>query len=103
MNRLFISHSSHDDDFVREIRLALGDLRQDVWIDSRELRGGDLLCPEIKEAIEKASAYAVLVSVHAFQSDWVGEELGYALQVQKQRGKETICTQRRFPMPTRRR
>ena len=66
MSGLFISHSSYDDGFVREIRLALADLRQDVWIDSREVRGGGLLWPQIKEAIEGASAYAVVVSVHAF-------------------------------------
>jgi tetratricopeptide (TPR) repeat protein len=90
MSGLFISHSTHDDGFVREVRLALAD--HDVWIDSRELRGGGLLWPGIKEAIEGASAYAVLVSVHALQSNWVGKEVRQALEVQKQRGKE------RFPV-----
>ena len=62
MSKLFISHSSQDDGFVRGLQQALGDLRQDVWIDSRELRGGDPLWPEIQKAIEQASAYAVVVS-----------------------------------------
>ena len=53
---LFISHSSKEDAFVR--RQSLGDLGQDVWIDSRELRGGDPLWPEIKKAIDEASAYS---------------------------------------------
>ena len=61
MSKLFISHSSQDDGFVRELQQALGDLGQDVWIDSRELRGGDPLWPEIQKAIEDASAYAVVV------------------------------------------
>jgi hypothetical protein len=39
MSKLFISHSSKDDDFVRGLQQALGDLNQDVWIDSRELLG----------------------------------------------------------------
>src|SRR5262245_21343941 len=61
MNNLFISHSSQDDAFVRDLRAALADHGQDVWIDSRELRGGDPLWPEIQNAIDDASAYAVVV------------------------------------------
>jgi len=33
MSKLFISHSSKDDAFVRELQQMLGDLEQDVWID----------------------------------------------------------------------
>jgi hypothetical protein len=51
MSKLFISHSSQDDGFVRELEQALGNLQQDVWIDSRELRGGDPLWSEIQKAI----------------------------------------------------
>ena len=43
MAKLFISHSSQDDAFVRELRWTLADLKQEVWIDSRELRAGDPL------------------------------------------------------------
>jgi tetratricopeptide (TPR) repeat protein len=90
MPKLFISHSSKDDDFVRELQQALGDLGQDVWIDSRELRGGDPLLSDIQKAIEDASAYAVVVSTDALQSKWVGKELRHALGVQKQRGRDVF-------------
>ncbi len=43
MAKLFISHSSHDDGFVRDLREALADHGQPGWIDSRELRGGEPL------------------------------------------------------------
>ena len=88
MSKLFISHSSQDDAVVRPLQQALRDLGQDVWIDSRELRGGDPLWSEIQKAIEEASAYAVLVSTDALQSKWVGKELRYALDVQKLRGRD---------------
>jgi hypothetical protein len=52
------------------------------------LRGGDLLWPEIKKAIEEASAYAVVVSPASLQSEWVGDELAQALELQKQRGRD---------------
>ncbi|MBM4020487.1 MAG: toll/interleukin-1 receptor domain-containing protein, partial [Planctomycetes bacterium] len=88
MTRLFISHSSQDDAFVRDLRAALADHGQDVWIDSRQLRGGDPLWSEIQKAIDEASAYAVVVSPDALQSKWVGKELRHALDVQEQRGKD---------------
>ncbi|MDP6360768.1 MAG: toll/interleukin-1 receptor domain-containing protein [Planctomycetota bacterium] len=78
MSKLFISHSSEDDAFVRGLQQSLGNLSQDVWIDSRELRGGDPLWSAIQEAIEGASAYAVVVSTDALQSKWVGKELKHA-------------------------
>ena len=55
MVQLFLSHSSADDGFVRELREALADLGQPVWIDSRQLKGGDPLWSEITEAIQAAA------------------------------------------------
>jgi tetratricopeptide (TPR) repeat protein len=88
MNKLFISHSSLDDAFVRELRAALADHGQAGWIDSRELRGGDPLWLEIQRAIEAASACVVVVSPEALQSKWVGLELMHALKLREERGKE---------------
>jgi hypothetical protein len=92
MDKLFISHSSQDDGFVRERRAALADHGQEGWIDSRELRGGDPLWSEIKKAIDAASAYTVVFSTDALQSKWVGKELRHALKVRKKRVKD------RFPV-----
>ncbi|MBI3178917.1 MAG: hypothetical protein HYZ27_04610, partial [Deltaproteobacteria bacterium] len=44
----FLSHSTGDDDVVRALRVALADLDVDLFIDSRELRGGDPLAPAIR-------------------------------------------------------
>jgi tetratricopeptide (TPR) repeat protein len=88
MDRLFISHSSLDDAFVRELRWTLADLKQEVWIDSRELRAGDPLWEEIQKAIEDSSAFAVVVSPNSLQAKWVGKELRYALDLQRQRGRK---------------
>lgn len=88
MGRLFISHSSEDDGFVRDLRLALAEHGQDGWIDSRELRGGDPLWSVIQRAIENASAFAVVVSTDGLQSKWVGKELRHALKLRRKRGKD---------------
>lgn len=90
MTRLFISHSSKDDDFVRELQQMLADHGHAGWIDSRELRGGDPLWPEVQAAIDGASAFAVVVSTDALQSKWVGRELQHALTLRAQRGKQAF-------------
>lgn len=86
--KLFISHSTQDDGLVRRLRRALADLGQNGWIDSRELRGGDLLWPEIEAAINEAAGLAVIVSPSGKDSKWVGTELKYALKLQKVRGAD---------------
>jgi hypothetical protein len=68
MTKLFISHSTQDDRFVRDLRAALADHGQAGWIDSREIRGGDLLWPVVQQAIDDATAYVVVVSADALQS-----------------------------------
>jgi len=85
--KLFLSHSSKDDDFIRQLRQALADFGQEVWIDSRQLRGGDPLWPDIQNAIAAATTYAVLVSPAALQSKWVGKELQHAVKLREQRGR----------------
>ena len=90
MSKLFISHSFQDDAFVRDLRAALADHGHDAWIAPRELRGGDLLWPELQKAIDEASAFVVVVSPAALQSTWVGKELRHALDIQKQRGKDNF-------------
>ena len=87
MAHLFLSHSSADDSFVRELRDALADLGQPVWIDSRQLRGGDPLESAIQAAIEAAAGLAVLVSPASLQSRWVGKELRHGLKLQAERGR----------------
>lgn len=88
--KLFISHSSQDDDLVRRLRRALADLGQDGWIDSRELRGGDPLWPEIEAAIGASAGLAVIVSTHGLQSKWLGKELTHALKLQAARGADSF-------------
>ncbi|MFM8330662.1 MAG: tetratricopeptide repeat protein [Candidatus Methylumidiphilus sp.] len=88
--KLFISHSSEDDHIVRRLQQALGNFQIDVWIDSRELRGGDLFWLDIQHAINESAAFAVVVSPQALQSRWVGKELRHALLEQERRGKEAF-------------
>jgi hypothetical protein len=85
---IFISHASVDDDFVRELREALEVHRLPVWIDSRQLRGGSKLAPEITQAIEAARHVLVVLSPNTVNSPWVRQEIKQALEVEKRRKAE---------------
>jgi len=94
---VFISHATADKGFVRQLQQALADLEQPVWIDARELRGGDPLWTIIQQAIQAAGAFAVIVSPDSLQSQWVADELEYALEV-RSRQKEQGMDYRVIPL-----
>ncbi|MCX6583572.1 MAG: tetratricopeptide repeat protein [Candidatus Aminicenantes bacterium] len=83
---IFISHSSKDDGFVKELRETMEALQLEVWADSRQLAGGDELEPEIKKAIQNARAFILILSRDTFNSAWVLKETKEALKVKKKLG-----------------
>ncbi len=80
----FISHTSKDDAFVKALRQALeiSDIR--AWADSRELAAGDLLQPEIEQAIAKSEAVDDNVE-HIFKNVPAGD---YEIVVHQPTGDE---------------
>src|SRR6185312_14354929 len=82
---LFISHASADDSFVDDLRKALEDHKIPVWVDSRNLRAGAKLAPEIAKAIEEAEQFLVVLSPSTVNSPWVRRELAQALKVERRR------------------
>jgi hypothetical protein len=47
--KIFVSHTPQDDEFVRALREKLEAHQIPVWVDSREMRGGSKLVPEIEQ------------------------------------------------------
>ncbi len=85
---IFISHATKDDPFVKELRIALESLKLPVWVDSRNLRGGNKLKPEIDKAIEEARQVIVVLSPNTVNSPWVRKEISKALEIEKTRQAE---------------
>lgn len=85
---IFISHSSMDDVFVKELRVALESSGLTVWADSRNLRGGEKLAQEVEEAIEQARQFIAVISVNTINSPWVRKEIAKALEVERRRSNE---------------
>jgi hypothetical protein len=89
--KIFISHASGDDEFARELRVALELLKLPVWVDSRNLCGGNKLAPEIEKAIEDARQVIVVLSPNTVNFPWVRREITKALEVERRRKDEAAA------------
>lgn len=87
-DHVFISHATKDDDLVKTLRQALEGQGLTVWTDSRNLRGGHKLRPEIEQAIKAARQVLVVLSPHTINSTWVRDEVKLALAVEQTRQAE---------------
>jgi tetratricopeptide (TPR) repeat protein len=74
MIRVFLSHSSQDKPFVRDLADVL---RQDelirVWLDEAEIRPGDNIVSKITEGLD-ADVVLLILSPDSVDSQWVKEE-----------------------------
>lgn len=77
MNRIFLSHSSSDKDYVRHIADNLGDA---AIIDERDFAAGARTMDEIIEKIDDSKIFVAFLSSRALDSDWVQKELALAIQ-----------------------
>jgi hypothetical protein len=75
MTRIFISHSSHDQDLASEI---CGDLRTagyEPWLDCQSIQAGSPIVADIDAAILKCHHFIVILSKKAVESRWVQQEV----------------------------
>jgi tetratricopeptide (TPR) repeat protein len=87
-NHIFISHSTKDNEFVKALRKSLEIQNLQTWVDSRELSPGDELNPKVKQGIEEAQAFILVISQNAFNSPWVLKETKHALKIKKKRSDD---------------
>ncbi len=86
---IFISHTTADDALVKELRVKLALHGLNVWVDSRNLRGGDQLKTEIEQAIRAACHVIAVLSTDTINSPWVRQEIQLAKQVAQE--KQDYC------------
>lgn len=74
MASVFISHSSADIEFVRQLAADLRTLGHDPWVDEDEIQVGDSIHSKIAAAIGRCDFVAIVLSHTATNSGWVKEE-----------------------------
>jgi hypothetical protein len=78
--RVFLSHATHDDQFVEFLKERLeigGDL--ECWVDQYEIDFGDNFVSKINDGLEQCRAVLLVLSAKAVESDWCRKEWTYAL------------------------
>lgn len=74
--QVFISHSSADAWIARQMAKEIRALRIGVWLDEKDLAGGDKLNEAILAGIRACQETVVLVSPASIESQWVLYEIG---------------------------
>jgi|GEM_PF-840613 len=83
MQKIFISYSRKDTDFVRKLAGDFEKAGYDVWWDLTDLRGGDDWVRQIPAAIEASQFIVVVLSPNSVASEWVQKEYTQALSLRK--------------------
>jgi predicted nucleotide-binding protein len=81
--RVFISHSSGDTWVAQVIGEKIGKLGAAVWIDAKDLSGGDFVLQEVLKAVHACDEAVVLVTPVSVSSQWVTVEIGAFLGQRK--------------------
>jgi hypothetical protein len=77
-NSFFLSHSSHDKEFVNRLALDLSNQNVPVFFDKWEINVGDSIVEKINMALE-SKGFIIVISYNSINSNWVKKELSSAL------------------------
>lgn len=81
--KVFISHSVNDYEDVENIADLLEDYGIDTYIAERDPQYGKYLTDKIMVNIDNSDAVLVLWTNNSHHSDWVNQEIGYAVKAGK--------------------
>jgi WD40 repeat protein len=83
MKRVFISYSRRQKTSADRIARDLSDAGLDVWIDFRQIEGGERWRDEIYKGLEKSEGVVFCLSPDAIKSEWCRREVAIAYSQNK--------------------
>ncbi len=86
----FLSHSSQDKNFIRQLAADLTANGVSVWLDEQRIRVGDSIPDKIAQGLAGSDYFLIALSHNAINSEWVKKELNNALVTEVQRRKVHI-------------
>lgn len=97
----FLSHSSQDKPFMRQLAADLTANNIDVWLDEQRIRVGESIPEKVAQGLAESDFFLIGVSSNSIESEWVKKELNGALVNEVQRRKVHILPLRLddSPMP----
>lgn len=81
--RLFVSHSTQDNAWCRELVAALKAAGYDVWYDEQGLSGGAVWVETLQHEVQTRDVFVIVLTPEAWASPWVQEEVRLALSTQR--------------------
>jgi tetratricopeptide (TPR) repeat protein len=87
--KIFLSHSSADNEVCEQLVMALRGARADVWYDEHNL-GAGVLRREIMQELATRPVTVILLSKAALTSDWVHDECEWAYNLFKRKPERLI-------------
>jgi formylglycine-generating enzyme required for sulfatase activity len=81
--RLFVSHSSQDNPWCREVVTALTGAGLDAWYDERGLSGGANWVNTLQSELQARDVFLLILTPDAWASQWVQEEVQLALATRR--------------------
>lgn len=71
---VFISHSSKDKEFVRQLSADLKEVGHTPWLDEWEIQVGDCIVRAVNDGLIRADFVVLVLSPHSVESGWVERE-----------------------------
>jgi len=86
----FISHSSRDKKFVRQLAADLVANGVNVWLDEQRIRVGDSIPGKVAQGVAESDFFLLVISENSIASAWVQKELNSALVKEIERRRVTV-------------
>jgi hypothetical protein len=86
----FLSHSSADKPFIRQLAADLTANGIGVWLDEQRIRVGDSIPDKIAQGLAESDYFLIGMSNKSSESAWVQKELNNALMTEMQRRNVNI-------------
>jgi hypothetical protein len=85
----FLSHSSKDKPFIRQLATDLSKQGISVWLDEQKILVGDSITEKISQGLAQSDYFLIALSEHSVNSQWVSKELNTALvnEIEKRKVK----------------
>ncbi len=84
MSHIFISHSTNDKEYVRELAAELRNRGFEVWLDDKAIRAGQHWMAELEQAVEDCAALIVVMTSNSRNpKSWVHNEISLARELEK--------------------
>ena len=77
-NMVYISYSRKDKAFVDRLVSDLNSKGINTWVDVHQIKPGEMWQDRIKEGIENAAMFILVLSENYLSSNWLSIELAFA-------------------------